>query len=340
MMAKWMSVIVICLLISKPAHSIYEKMHHIVSGKLNMAILVKGDTSLPMMVYVHGGPGYPVFPFIHDFDFLQQYFCLVFYEQRGTGKSFLPVNDTTGMNIAGFIADLRRIISFVKKNYNKTGVVIYAHSWGTNFALLYAARYPNDVLAYLSTGQSVCPLQNERLCYRFVWQKANQEKHFKALKTIEEIDTNHYSIDDALKIRKWVNRYGGIVHAGNQKSGYINFKLATRMMMCPYYRIPEKIRILRYSTYSGKALWNEMLKIDLSKSIDSLHVPVFFILGRYDKLVSAELAFSFFNTLKSSETKKVFWFEHSAHRPLTEEPDRFKEIIRDMIVPALHSKIF
>jgi len=50
--------------------------------------------------------------------------------------------------------------------------------------------------------------------------------------------------------------------------------------------------------------------------------PVFLFLGRHDYAVSHTLAAAWFVRLHAP-TKKLVWFEHSAHMAMQEEPGRF-----------------
>ena len=71
-----------------------------------------------------------------------------------------------------------------------------------------------------------------------------------------------------------------------------------------------------------------MLLIDLFKEIQAVDVPVYFLQGVYDYQVSYRLAKEYFDKLKAHK-KEFFTFEYSAHSPITEEYNRFNEIVID-----------
>jgi pimeloyl-ACP methyl ester carboxylesterase len=50
-------------------------------------------------------------------------------------------------------------------------------------------------------------------------------------------------------------------------------------------------------------------------------VPLNLFLGRHDLNVNAEVAAAWFDAVKAPE-KRLVWFEHSAHMPMTEEPGK------------------
>ncbi|MDZ4180204.1 MAG: alpha/beta hydrolase, partial [Coriobacteriia bacterium] len=62
----------------------------------------------------------------------------------------------------------------------------------------------------------------------------------------------------------------------------------------------------------------------------------YFLHGRHDYTVSYPLARSYCETL-DAPVKGFYTFEHSAHSPLFEEPDRMREILRsDVLTGSNH----
>ncbi len=97
------------------------------------------------------------------------------------------------------------------------------------------------------------------------------------------------------------------------------------------YTLVEKINLWRgkWST-SSTAMWNEILATDLTFKVPAIDLPVFFMSGRYDFTVSYDLAKAYLTQLRAP-AKAFSSFEHSAHRPLFEEPERFEQIILDEV---------
>lgn len=287
----------------------------------------------PYIVFIHGGPGYPVFPYLDNFKPLTGHFNLIIFEQRGTGKSYSLGKNGKGMELSVFLEDIHTIVEWTKTNFRTKKVILLSHSWGSNIGMLYAKQHPENLWAYVGTGQSVNPVLNERMCCRFVDSCARANKNRKALKAIEKTDTLAYTLHDALKMRKWVYTYGGIEHANCTEKKYINTEILRSIKKCKLYTFRDKCNLVLHSKYSGKRLWNDMQSIDLEKSVPVLEVPVFFLLGRHDQLVSSQLAKIYFDKLEAPAGKTLIWFENSAHRPMTEEPQKFKEIMIKLVLP-------
>lgn len=298
----------------------------VVLGNYPQAVTVRGqNTDNPVLIHLHGGPGYPLFPFINDFQPLEELFTVVYWEQRGTAKSFNKQLTETSMATDTLLRDLHELIVWTKQKLGVSKVFIWGHSWGTNLGLLYAAKYPDDVLAYVGTGQSVNLMQNERLCYQFACRQAQIHENIEALRELERIDTTNYRLKNALLVRKWIFTYGGIVHQNDKERSYVNRELFAKVMKTPEYSLRNKMQLILNRTYSGEKLWDDMMQIDLFQQVPRVKVPVYFLLGKYDHLVSSALAAEYFDVLEAPAGKQLIWFNKSAHRPYTEEPEKFLE---------------
>jgi proline iminopeptidase len=92
------------------------------------------------VVVLHGGPGFTMDYLAADLEPLAARHVLLFYDQRGTGRSSL-VTDSTSLDAQRFAEDLEA----VRKHFGLERVTLLAHSWGGGVAALYAGRYPERV---------------------------------------------------------------------------------------------------------------------------------------------------------------------------------------------------
>ncbi|NRD80922.1 alpha/beta fold hydrolase [Bacillus sp. BRMEA1] len=98
------------------------------------------------IVFLHGGPGSEHRFFLPYMTPLSNKFKLVFYDQRGCGKSDLSQNNEYSMkNEIENLESLRIKLGFEKIN-------LFGESWGTMLALLYATTYPEKVNKILLTA--------------------------------------------------------------------------------------------------------------------------------------------------------------------------------------------
>lgn len=92
------------------------------------------------LVVLHGGPDFDHRYLLPDIDRLSDTFRLIYYDQRGRGKSaegVLPEDVT----IQSEIEDLETL----REYFQLDSVAVLGHSWGGVMAMEYALRHPNRV---------------------------------------------------------------------------------------------------------------------------------------------------------------------------------------------------
>ncbi|MGF1635475.1 MAG: alpha/beta fold hydrolase [Cyclobacteriaceae bacterium] len=304
-------------------------------GGVNQSLLIRGhNRQNPFLLVLHGGPGYPFFSEIsEEFPYLQleYYFNVVYWEQRGTGKSFSARIKKQTMNTQQFVSDIDEIVEFIKVSYNHEKIYLWGHSWGTNIGMIYASEHPESLYAYFSTGQSVNPLQNEQNAYATMMEEALIQKDEEMLEDLRAIDTTNYQLRDALKVRKWMYKYGGIEHKIRFKQPYAARSELKRFLRTPEYSLRDVFNIARKPYFSGDNLWKDLQEIDLVRDVPKVNIPVYFLLGRYDLIVSSTLAAEYFEKLEAPKGKTMWWFENSAHRPFKEEPIKFLDKVKIIV---------
>lgn len=104
-------------------------------------------TAPDTLIVIHGGPGFTMNYFAKDLEPLAARHTLLFYDQRGAGKSTL-VADSVGLAADRFVEDL----DAVRGHFHIQKAALLGHSWGAIIAAGYAARYPERVSRLLIVG--------------------------------------------------------------------------------------------------------------------------------------------------------------------------------------------
>jgi proline iminopeptidase len=92
------------------------------------------------LIVLHGGPDFDHSYLLPDLDRLKDGFRLIYYDQRGRGKSAENVRPED-VRLTSDIEDLNR----VREHFQLDAAVLLGHSWGAVLALEYALRYPTRV---------------------------------------------------------------------------------------------------------------------------------------------------------------------------------------------------
>lgn len=115
-----------------------------------------GDT----VVVLHGGPALNMGYFGDDLAPLSERNTVVFYDQRGVGRSTL-VSDSIALDASRSVDDLEA----VRRHFELEQVTLLGHSWGSGVAALYAIQHPERVRRLIIVGG--IPLQQHLLTQAF-----------------------------------------------------------------------------------------------------------------------------------------------------------------------------
>ena len=303
-------------------------------GGVRQRVWFRG-TSLdnPALILLHGGPGASEAALFRRFTpELEQSYLVVYWEQRGSGRSYHGDIPPESMTIARFVSDLDELVEAVRTRFGKDRVVLVGHSWGTAIGLLYAAAHPEKVAAYVGVAQVADMRRGERLSREFALREARRRKHRGAIEELESIGDPPHMVSQMLTSRKWVERFGGSFHA-DLSTG----KLIWAALRTDEANLCDLIRFGRGNRFSLRSLWEEFRTLDLTARHTSFDVPIAFFLGRHDWQVPAVLAAEYFDRIQAPR-KRLVWFERSAHNPPFEQPADFARILRDelqqMTAPA------
>ncbi len=92
------------------------------------------------VIVLHGGPDFDHEYFLPELDRLAESVRLIYYDQRGRGRSFSG-EGPDDVTLVGEIEDLDRI----RESAGVNAVAVLGHSWGGVLAMEYAIRHPEQV---------------------------------------------------------------------------------------------------------------------------------------------------------------------------------------------------
>jgi proline iminopeptidase len=129
------AVIMSCVPTMVTAQSGYATMSD--SARLYYRVMGRGPDTI---IAIHGGPGLDLESIANDFAVLAAKHTVIFYDQRGGGKSTLP-KDTSTLVAARQVQDLEEL----RRHFRVARVTLVAHSYGPLLAASYALAHPDRV---------------------------------------------------------------------------------------------------------------------------------------------------------------------------------------------------
>jgi len=288
-----------------------------VNGTKQWLLIRTNDTSKPVLLYLHGGPGQSLIPFAYvATKDLVNHFIVVYWDQRGTGLSLNEDIDPKTMKISQMIEDTHIVSEYLKKRFEKNKIILLGHSWGSTLGTFVINKYPDDYFAYIGVGQVVRPEEQERVGVEWLKKILHEKGSAEEKSKIALMEKRNFTDRSLLK------KYGGVVHNIPIE------KISEIMHNSPYATEKYTADVYKRGLKFASPLHEEVKTVDFFKQVPAIKIPVYFFLGKYDYVTPTEPVVRYFNLLKAPK-KQIIWFEHSGHRIDIEESDKFqKEIMR------------
>lgn len=118
-------------------------------------LLIRGDDVArnPVLLFVHGGPGFPGGILARRNAELERDFTVVHWDQRGAGHSYRSDLPNATLRIDQFVVDTVALSRWLAKRFGQRKIFVLGHSWGSLVAALAAARAPACYFALVSISQ-------------------------------------------------------------------------------------------------------------------------------------------------------------------------------------------
>jgi proline iminopeptidase len=303
-----------------------EHLEKVRIGGIDQWVSVRGaDRRNPVLLHIHGGPGYVSIPMSWWFSRgWEEYFTVVQWDQRAAGKTFLltdPAVVAPTLTAERMVDDTEEMAAWARKEFGKDKIFVLGHSFGSYLGLQLALRRPEWLYVYIGVCQLINGPESERRGWRFAMDAARSEPNAEAIHALDSIAPYGASgrvipIKDIYVQRKWVSYYGGVM--AYRRDNAADSALA---QLSPDYSDEEISRIWEGNKFATPYLLPKVVALDLS-GVKKLAVPLLLFLGRHDRTVNSEVAAEWFDAVKVPE-KRLVWFEDSGHLPMTEERGKF-----------------
>jgi pimeloyl-ACP methyl ester carboxylesterase len=309
------------------AGSISEKIYLNINGVEQGMFIKSKDSANPVLLYLHGGM--PDYFLTYKYPTgLEDYFTVVWWEQRGSGLSYSVDIPLETMTLEQMISDTKEVTNYLRKRFGKEKIYLMGHSGGTFLGIQVASRTPELYHAYIGVAQISDQLKSEKLAYDYMLKKFRENGNTKMVKKLEAapVTLTEGTTDEYRSLRDPAMHSLGIGTTHDMKSVISGIFLPS--LFTPDYNLIEKFNMWHGKARSGiSIIWSEIMSTDLSKKVPELMLPTYFFEGIYDYTCSYSEAKAYFEKLKAP-VKGFYTFGQSAHSPLFEEPEKMKQIFQ------------
>jgi proline iminopeptidase len=259
----------------------------------------KSTSALPLIV-VNGGPGFD-HRYMTQNDVWKQIAkdrLVVFYDQRGTGKS-KHISPNAVQTMDAEVADLDAI----RGKLGLEKIALLGHSWGGMIVMAYSAVHP-DRVERLILCDSVAPTWKEMKGKAGVYYDFYPDLGAEHVANVKRAGNDHDAVDAAGA----EDQLRTIFYSAQKREKFL-----------------ASLGKLDYVPSVDNALGDSTKNIDLRASISQFRFPVLVITGRYDTTIEPVVSWNLVHQIPGA---KLVFFEKSGHFSFYEEPDKFDQELR------------
>ena len=313
------------------AGSISEKIFLNINGVKQGMFIKSKNANNPVLLYLHGGM--PDYFLSEEYPTgLENYFTVVWWEQRGSGMSYSADIPPETLTVEQMISDTLEVTNTLRHRFGQEKIYLMGHSGGTFIAIQAAARAPELYHAYIGVAQMSYQLKSEKLAYDYMLQQFKKNGNTNMVRKLEAAPVTMTGgtpdVYRALRDPAMHSLGIGTMHGMNSVvTGIVLPSWQSRD-----YTLIEKVHTWTAKAKSGVAmLWDDMIATDLSQQVTKFDIPVYFFSGIYDYTVNYTLAKDYFEKILAP-VKGFYTFEQSAHSPIFEEPEKTQKIMLEDVL--------
>jgi proline iminopeptidase len=271
----------------------YLKIH---GGRVWYEIVGEGE--LPPLVLIHGGPG-GTHDYLKPFEDLTDERKVIFYDQLGSGKS-AGYGGKSLWNLASFADELQRLI----KSLGLDDYYILGHSWGAAVAISFAVKRPQGLKGVLLSDPLVSTPLWEKDAERLIPKSAR--------KAIRDYERDGKNKNEYLKASKdfYKKHVWGMAR---RPWPALRSKKGKNWEIYNYLWGPQEF------TATGT-----LKKLDLTKELREIRLPVLLLCGRYDEVMPSTLR----KYQRLLPDARVEVFGNSAHWPFWTDRKAYMASVR------------
>ncbi len=314
-----------------------DEIYQVPLNGLLQTIMVRGEAAdLPLLLILHGGPGFSEAMLFRSYNRdLDKHFLVVNWDQRGTNQSYHDSIPLETMTIDQFVADAKVLVDSLKLKYRKEKLFLLGHSWGTVLGMKMVSHYPEDFFAFISVNPMIHGIKNETMSLDYTIREASIRNDTVALNELRKVAKiyphTEVGLENIKVQRDWLLKMGGVFYGDLDYSAL-------------FHNADSNERHLYKSEYAAKGeklsmeqLWVEIMEVDFFKEVPELRIPIFFLVGMRDYNTPFTITEQFFHSIAAPK-KKLIRFRESGHFVPFEEPEKFNRKIKKIQKQVLENK--
>ncbi len=291
-------------------------------GGYEQKVLIEGKSdNLPVVITLHGGPGTPV-PFSVGcrglFPEFTDKFIMVYWDQLGCGINNHKIDDS--FKVGTFVKMTADLIDRIKEKFPDNKLLLFSTSWGSVLSALVSAEKSDVTDGVVASGQIVKNIFFNDEVMNALEASAVPRKKLEIIKNAKSEAANPKELQT---INSCLTKYTDAYNNKKCKKAPMG-KIIMGLMTSPDYSFKD-FKAVVDNGYKGNAtLWNELLKIDLTETLNAVKMPYRIIQGETDIVASTNVVKSIVDN-SDNENLSCVVVENTGHFPGVEMMDKIFE---------------
>jgi len=133
------------------------------------------DDSKPLMLFLHGGPGFSSRPYSKKFiKHLKKDFIVAQWDQRATGITAAWGADDDPLTLNLMHSDTKEVVAYLLKKFGKVKLYLVGFSWGGFLGHQFASDHPELLHAYISVSPMIYAEGADNLTLEILRERATE----------------------------------------------------------------------------------------------------------------------------------------------------------------------
>lgn len=273
-----------------------EGSDRIAVGSVKIWVRYKGEG--PDVVVLHGGPGADFTTLLPQFDALARSRRLIYYDQRGGGKSRVSSRDP--LDWRQHVGDLASLLD----HWRIDAADMVGYSWGGLLALLFGTTHRDRVSSLVLVSPAPATAGERD---RFLQRYAAQMDH-------------PWIVSQRLRLERSDLR---------RTNPAVFRQRAFELSMAPYFKNPaDAVGFPQFavSVRAREAVWRSLANYDITEDLRALEFPALVVHGRHDPIPLAAA-----RRIAMLLGAQLEILDESGHMPFVEEFDRFVSVLDEFL---------
>jgi pimeloyl-ACP methyl ester carboxylesterase len=300
-------------------------------GGIDQWIQLRGeDRDNPVLLVLHGGPGWPNAVFTLPLRPWERHFTVVQWDHRGAGKT-LGRNGKAGSGEMTFdrrVTDAVEVVEFLQGHLGVDKVVVVAESMGTLTGLPLARRRPDLFHALVATDLYVDMVANEARKWQLTLERLRAAGNQKGVAALEEIGGDPARWD----LQAWNTNMAWAFRTNLPTPNLDRRLLFPLALSSPLYTLRDLATLFTGFQWSTAQMFQELRAWDARRLGTRFEVPFFLFQGETDVITLTTPATEYFAEVEAP-AKGLALISDAGHFAAFTQPDRFLDELLTQVRP-------